>query len=184
LSRKTERPARATRSLAGQPLAALLGELDSAAVAPGAGAAAAIALALAAACAGKAVAISLRHRPQDRTLRAAHPRVVALRAQALKGAAEDARRFAQFVHARSRASAARMLAGERNLQHCAARLERLLRSLRGRIEPVVRADIRAAHVLCGAFQRIQAANLAEGRRALAHPRAGVRGMLRRQERQP
>ena len=146
-------------------LTELLTELAAGGISPGAGAAGAITLALAAACAGKAVAISLKHHPQDEALGRARDQLAELRRLALVGADEDGRRFEDFVHSKDTAAADRLLQAGQGLRQLAAALTDLLDVVEARIDAVVAGDLVAARALCAASITIEAENLDENRRA-------------------
>lgn len=133
---------------------------------PGSGAAAAIAIALAAACGGKAVAISLKHRPDQQELLHNQTRLADICRRALSGADEDARRFADFVHHSSDERAAeRLMRAESSMQKLADELVVALRDVRDHIVPSVAGDLVAAAALRQAALTIEAENLAETRNA-------------------
>src|SRR5262245_55193159 len=83
--------------------------------APGAGATGAVALALAAACAGKAVAISLRHKADERKHAEASKLVAAregfeeIARRALSNADADAEDFSAFMRSRNASMAERLV---------------------------------------------------------------------------
>ena len=153
------------QSLAERPLGTVIDAIASDDVAPGAGSAAAVGLALAAACAGKAVAISLKHRPNDAVLTRAQHELATIAHGALHGADEEAMRFREFMHERDASSAQDLLDAGKRLQHRGAELLRVLERISDRIDHVVLSDIAAARALCMAFGEIQSENLAETREA-------------------
>lgn len=151
-------------SLADRPLGAVLEAISSDDVSPGAGAAGAVGLALAAACAGKAVAITLKHRPDDEVLTQVRKELVAIVHRALHGADEDSAHFREFMRDKDAASAAELLDSGRRLQHLGRKLFALLEQLDNRIDNSVCADVLAARALCAAFSEIQSENLRENAR--------------------
>lgn len=130
---------------------------------PGSGAAAAVALALAAACGGKAVAVSLKHRPDNATLLQNQTRLTDIALRALAGADEDASRFAEFVHDKDASSSERLTRAEQGMQILADELVVALRDVRDHVVPAVAGDIVAAAALRQAALAIEAENLAETR---------------------
>ncbi len=126
-----------------------------------------MALALAAGCAGKAVAITLKHHPDNMELTAAGERIDALAHRALAGASEDAARFAAFTHEKDADSARRLLEAGMSLEQSAEDLLAVLARIEAMTDSVVAADIGAARALCEAFLTIERANLEENRREAA-----------------
>ena len=152
-------------ALAERPLGGVIEAIASADVVPGAGAAAAVGLALAAACASKAVAITLRHRPDDAVLARARDALADIAHRALHGADEDAARFREFMHEKDASSAKDLLRSGERLQYLGAALLEVLEPISESIDSAVRGDITAARALCRAFGAIQSENLAENRHA-------------------
>jgi formiminotetrahydrofolate cyclodeaminase len=155
------------QSTVGDVIAALSGD----SISPGAGAAGAMALALAAACAGKAVAISLKHRPEDAFLTQARSRLAYISQRALAGADEDASRFEEFMQQKDADAAEQLIEAGENLCDLAKALKALLAELEARVDSVVHGDIVAAQSLCKAFTEIQSRNLAENRQAASEGNA-------------
>jgi len=153
-------------SLVTHPLGALIKEIASNEIAPGAGSAAAVGLALAAACAGKAVAISLKHREHDRVLSQAAQTLAAIAERALSGADEDAKHFRALVKAKDSQAAHRLIESGTHLQQVADALRDVLDAIESSVVTQVSGDLRAARVLCDAFSEIQTSNLAENSAAL------------------
>jgi formiminotetrahydrofolate cyclodeaminase len=149
--------------LAERPLGKVIEAIASDAVAPGAGSAAAVGLALAAACAGKAVAITNKHRQNDRVLSRAQRILEDIAHRALHGADEDASRFRAFMHEQDRASAQDLIDSSKRLQQLGAELRTVLDELKHHVDPIVSGDMKAAQALCGAFSEIQSENLAQNR---------------------
>ena len=149
------------QSFAARPVGAVIKDIASDRVAPGAGSAAAIGLALAAACAGKAVAISLKHRDADPVLERAQTTLAAIAERALSGADDDAKHFREFVRNKDEQAGQALIDSGTHLQRVAQALQEVLDAIESSIDAPVSGDVVAARALCKAFSDIQTMNLAE-----------------------
>jgi formiminotetrahydrofolate cyclodeaminase len=153
--------------LAARRLGDVIDAVASNDVSPGAGTAGAVALALAAACASKAVAVTLKHRPEDSPLRQALQQLAEISRKALEGADDDANHFEDFIHDKDARAVARLIKTGKDLQSLAASLISILRQVDPLVDPSVTSDVTAAQALCQAFTSIQKENLQENRSAAA-----------------
>jgi len=129
--------------------------------APGAGSAGAVALALAASCAGKAANITLKHHPEDESVRAAAQRFEQLSQEALSAGEEDAEAFEQYITEGHEAGRAPLVRASSHVESLIERLEQTIRAIESRIDPVMAGDFIAARALAQAARLIQIRNRSE-----------------------
>lgn len=149
------------KSLGRCDLKELLDGLASNAIIPGAGTAGGVALALAAACAGKAVAITLLHDADNRTLNELQQELAALRESALALAEADALLFRQHLKYGDPQVAEQLLRTDHQILSGCRQLDVLLEENAGSINATMRGDWLAAKALITASRLIQQANVRE-----------------------
>jgi len=164
--------------LASQPIGEFLAGMASTNPAPGAGSAGAVALALGIACARKALAMTLRHRPDDGRIAELCARFASLSDQAMAGAAADEAGFAAYIgvlrqphDAPGRDEAERqaledLVAIGENMVALADEVRALILGVRAEIIPAMANDIGAALALVAAARSIEAECAAESARSL------------------
>jgi hypothetical protein len=130
-------------------------------VSPGAGAAGAVTLALAAACTAKAVAISLRHQPDDAVLRRLQLTLESIAHFALAGADRDADTFAAFIKEHTPGAIAQVIRAGDRLGRLIDVLSDVIENAAPHIESNMSGDLVAARALTQAARQIQAANATE-----------------------
>jgi len=156
-------------SLAGMTIGAFLEGISSTAPSPGAGSAAGAALATGIACARKAVAMTLRHHPDEAYLVGLGAHLAGLAEQALAGAEADATIFPTFIHARGEARAdalESLIAVGENMVAIGDEARGLLLGVRTEIYPTMAGDVSAALALIAAARTIHVACVAEARATL------------------
>lgn len=151
-----------------QPLSLgeVLDDIGSSRPSSGAGVAAGVALALGIACAQKAVAVTLKHRADDRLAEAA-ARLQTLRERALELARLDAVLFESYLRHQAAEDAARLVTAAEAFQQLSQDVAHELQGLEGRIDDCVAGDITAARALVQASRAIEAEILRENRRERA-----------------
>ena len=159
-------------SLADLRTGALVELIGSDEISPGAGAAGAVTLALGAACGAKAVAVSLKHSPENARLHTALIRLETLRDCALLGADVDTREFADVVRLRTERGAQALAQTGEAMTHLIEELLLIVEEVEHHVRPNMAGDLIAAKALATAARAIQSANEAEAiveQRALAKP---------------
>ena len=156
--------------LAGLTLDGFLVGVASTEPSPGAGSAAGVALATGIACARKAVAMTLRHHPDEESLTGLGTHLAGLSDQALAGAQADATAFRDYIHAAHDARAdllETLIAVDECLIAIGDEARQLLLAVRTDIYPTMAGDVSAALALIAAARTIHAACVAESRRAIS-----------------
>ena len=129
--------------------------------APGAGAAGAVVLALAAACAEKAVAISLRHNPEEKKLAAAKEGFEEIARRALSNADADAEDFSAFMRSRNASMAERLVQTDKRIVDLGSALIALVEDVEASVAANMAGDLFAARALAKAARDIESHNIAE-----------------------
>jgi hypothetical protein len=156
-------------SLPGLTIAAFLEGVASTEPAPGAGSAGGVALAMGIACARKAIAVTLRHHPDQERLTGLGTRLAGLSDQALAGADADATAFRAYIHAAPEEHAGlldTLIAVDECLIAVGDEARSLLIAVQTDIYPSMAGDVAAGLALIAAARTILAACVAESRRAL------------------
>ena len=152
--------------LAGLTIDAFLQGVASTEPSPGAGSSAGVALAVGISCARKAVAVTLRHHPDEEALIGLGSRLSGLTDQALAGAEADATAFRAFIHAVHEERPAlleTLIAVDECLIAIGDEARALLLAVRTDIYPTMTGDVSAALALIAAARTIHAACVAESR---------------------
>jgi hypothetical protein len=116
---------------------------------------------LASACASKAVAISLKHRPEETALQAALDSFTRIRRRALVCADNDAAAFEDFVKEKNAAATDRLIVSGENLLSLIESFETLLDAIEPCIHSRMAGDLAAARALAGAARSIEVGNEAQ-----------------------
>ena len=132
-------------------------------IAPGAGAAGAVTLALAAACTAKAVAISLKHQPDQAVLRRSQVILEAMARFALAGADRDAETFAAFIKEHTSGAIAEVIREGDRIGRLITVLSDVIEKIAPHIAANMTGDLVAARALADAARKIQATNSSEAR---------------------
>jgi formiminotetrahydrofolate cyclodeaminase len=164
--------------LATQPIGDFLAGMASTSPAPGAGSAGALALAIGIACARKALAMTLRHRPDDQRIADLCKRFSSLSEQAMAGAAADESSFGAYIgalrqphdapgrHEAERRALEDLIAIGENMIALADEVHGLILGFKAEIIPAMANDIGAALALVSAARSIEADCTAESVRSL------------------
>jgi len=164
--------------LATQPIGDFLAGMASTSPAPGAGSAGALALAIGIACARKALAMTLRHRPDDQRIAELCARFASLSDQAMAGAAADETSFGAYIaalrqphdapgrHEAERQALEDLVAIGENMVELADEVRGLILGFKAEIIPAMANDIGAALALIAVARSIEADCAAESARSL------------------
>ncbi|MDX3909822.1 MAG: cyclodeaminase/cyclohydrolase family protein [Sphingobium sp.] len=163
--------------IASQSISGFLADLSSTSSSPGSGAAAAVTLSTAAALARKALAITLKHDPENQRLVEADRQLLGIVEAALAGADEDSALFADLIAMQQAEpvqsgdvdlQARRLVELAERLIGLGAELTALVRSVSDDVSETMKNDVLAALALCESATLILRANATENARLVGN----------------